>query len=90
MMSQKLKDAADLECQMTKHAFTDPQAYVKNIVAIMMDESTGRDNLINIIKELNKKIPFTVLNDFRIAQASNSLRRVEILKDLIFKPHEKI
>lgn len=33
----------------------------------MMDETTGRDNLISIIKELNKKIPFVVLNDFRIA-----------------------
>ena len=70
---------------MVKHAFSDPQAYVKNVIAIMMDESTGRDNLINIIKEFNKKTPFVVLNDYRIAYATNSLRRVEILKNLILK-----
>ena len=45
-MTQKLKDAAEMEGAMTKHAFTDPQAYIKNIVAIMMDETHGRDNLI--------------------------------------------
>lgn len=50
-----------------------------------MDETHGRDNLIQIIRDFNKKTPFMVLNDFRIAHATNSLRRVEILKELIFK-----
>ncbi|CDW81095.1 UNKNOWN [Stylonychia lemnae] len=84
-MTQKLKDAAEMESAMTKHAFDDPQAFIKNIVAIMMDETHGRENLILIIKEFNKKTPFMVLNDYRIAYQSNSLRRVEILKTLIFQ-----
>lgn len=81
----KLRDAADLECTMSKHAFGDTQAYVKQIVGIMMDETaSGRDSLIQIIREFNKKLPFIVLNDFRIAQATNSLKRVEIMRDLLF------
>jgi hypothetical protein len=66
-MTQKLKDAAEMESAMTKHAFTDPQAYIKNIVAVMMDETHGRDNLIQIIKDFNRKTPFMILNDYRIA-----------------------
>lgn len=51
----------------------------------MMDETaSGRDSLIQIIREFNKKLPFIVLNDFRIAQATNSLKRVEIMRDLLF------
>lgn len=49
----------------------------------MIDETTGRDNLIQLIKVFNKKTPFMMLNDFRVAQATNSLRRTEMLKDLI-------
>ena len=45
-MTQKLKDAAEMEAAMAKHLFKDPQLYVKNIIAIMMDETHGRDNLI--------------------------------------------
>ena len=49
----------------------------------MMDESLGKENLIHIIKEFNKKTPFMVLNDLRLAHATNSLRRIEVLKSLI-------
>lgn len=48
-----------------------------------MDESLGKENLIHIIKEFNKKTPFMVLNDLRLAHATNSLRRIEVLKSLI-------
>lgn len=82
-MTQKLKDAAEMEAALIKNVFKDPQQYVKNVIAIMMDETHGRDNLIQIIKEFNKKTPFLILNDFRIAHATNSLRRVEVLNGLI-------
>jgi hypothetical protein len=84
-MTQKLKDAAEMESALAKHLFSDPHNFIKSIIAIMMDETHGRDNLIKIIREFNKKTPFMVLNDFRIAHATNSLRRVEIMKELIFK-----
>jgi len=49
----------------------------------MIDEAQGKDNLVQIIQIFNKKTPFMVLNDFRIAEANNSLRRVEIMKNII-------
>ena len=69
---------------MSKHLFTDPQVFVKNILAIMIDETHGRDVLISIIKEFNRRTPFMLLNDFRIALGTNSLRRIDILRELIF------
>ncbi len=82
-MVDKLKDAADMESALIKHVFQDPQHFVRDIIAIMMDETIGRDNLVQIIREINKKLPFIVLNDYRVAQQSNSLRRVEVLKSII-------
>lgn len=49
----------------------------------MIDETHGRENLISIIREFNKKAPFLILNDFRVAYSTNSLRRIEVLKNLI-------
>ncbi len=73
-----------MEAELSKHLFTDPQVFVKNIIAIMIDETHGRDVLISIIKEFNRRTPFMLLNDYRIALGTNSLRRIDILKELIF------
>jgi hypothetical protein len=73
-----------MEAELSKHLFTDPQVFVKNIIAIMIDETHGRDVLISIIKEFNRRTPFMLLNDFRIALGTNSLRRIDILRELIF------
>jgi hypothetical protein len=73
-----------MEAELSKHLFNDPQVFVKNIIAIMIDETHGRDVLISIIKEFNRRTPFMLLNDFRIALGTNSLRRIDILRELIF------
>jgi hypothetical protein len=49
----------------------------------MIDESHGKENLIYAIKAMYEKTPFIVMNDFRIAQATNSLRRVDLMKNII-------
>ena len=82
-MGQRLRDAAEMEATLVKDVFDEPQSYLKQVIAVMMDETHCRDSLVKIIKEFNKKTPFMVLNDFRVAQATNSLRRVEMLKQLI-------
>ena len=84
-MKGQLKEAAEMEGTLIEYLFKDPVGYLKQIIAILMDETHGRDRLILIIKEFNKKMPFMVLNDYRVAQATNSLRRADLLKDLIFK-----
>jgi len=51
----------------------------------MIDETHGRDTLIQVIMEFNKRTPFIMLNDFRISYTTNALRRIEILKSLILE-----
>ena len=84
-MKEQVRNAADMEGELNKHLFNDPQLFLKNIIAIMIDETHGRDTLLQVIKEFNRKTPFMMLNDYRIAVATNSLRRIEILRELIFK-----
>ena len=84
-MKGQVRDAAGMEVELNKHLFSEPQQFLKDVIAIMIDETHGRDTLIQVIKEFNKKTPFMVLNDYRIAIGTNSLRRIEILKDLIFR-----
>jgi len=75
-----------MEAELCKHIFNDPQGFVKNVIAVMIDETHGREYLIGIIKEINQRTPFMILNDYRIALGTNSLRRIDILRDLIIKP----
>jgi len=84
-MRNQVKDAADMEAELSKHLFNNPQTFLKSIIAIMIDETFGRDTLLQIIMEFNKKTPFMMLNDYRIAIGTNSLKRIDILKELIFK-----
>lgn len=49
----------------------------------MIDETHGRENLIKVVAMFNKKTPFMIMNDYRIAIASNSLRRVEVMREFI-------
>lgn len=84
-MKNQLKEAAEMESALIQYLFTEPMNYLKQVIAVTMDETHGRENLIMIIKEFNKKTPFMVLNDYRVAQATNSLRRTDMLRDLIFK-----
>jgi hypothetical protein len=75
-----------MEAELSKHLFNDPQGFVKSIIAVMIDETHGRETLIGIIMEINKRTPFMILNDYRIALGTNSLRRIDILRDVIIKP----
>lgn len=51
----------------------------------MIDETHGRETLVKVVMEFGSKMPFMLLNDYRIAIGTNSLKRVDLLKDLIFK-----
>lgn len=82
-MNDQLKEVASIEVETLKHIFNDAKEFISNIIKIMIDETHGRENLISIIKEFNKKAPFLILNDFRVAYSTNSLRRIEVLKNLI-------
>jgi hypothetical protein len=80
---KQLKEAADYESEMIDYIFEDPQKYLQFLITVMMDETVGRENVSSIIKAVNKTCPFLIMHDYRISQATNSLRRVEILQQYI-------
>jgi hypothetical protein len=84
-MVSQLKEIAEMEGALIQHIFSSPSKFLKEIITIMIDESHGRENLLQVILAFNKRTPFMVMNDYRIAYATNSLRRVEIMKDVILK-----
>ena len=82
-LTNSLKEAGELEKELVNNLFVDPGMFLKSIITIMIDETLGRDNLAKVVKVFNKKTPFLMLNDLRVAMATNSLRRVEVIKSLI-------
>lgn len=67
-LNGQLKEAAGLEADLLKYLFTDAVTFVAAVVGIFIDESTGRENLMNFFKLLNVAAPFLLMNDFRIAK----------------------
>lgn len=82
-MSQPIRDMADCEAEMVLWLFEDPQAFIKNIITTYMDEPVTRQLLGNFVKQVNKSLPFSLMNDLRLANATQSLQRMQIVKDLI-------
>ena len=82
-MTTPIKALAEAESVIVDWMFEDAQAFLKQIVTIMLDEPTTRESLGRTIRQFNDALPFLLLNDYRISTASNSLMRVELLKGLI-------
>jgi hypothetical protein len=78
-MGDRLREMAGMEGIMLQYLFEDAKEFTKNLIAVAIDETTGKDTLHTIITQLGKKCPFLVLNDYRVAHATNSLRRIELL-----------
>lgn len=82
-MTTPIRALAEAESAIVDWMFEDAQAFLKQIVTIMLDEPTTRESLGRAIRQFNDSLPFLLLNDYRISTASNSLMRVELLKGLI-------
>ena len=82
-MASPIKSLAEAEAVLVDWLFDDAQDFLKHIITVMMDEPSTRKSLNRVVKKLNKSLPFLLLNDYRIAHASNSLMRVEVVKGLI-------
>jgi len=49
----------------------------------MLDEPSTRDLLGKFLIKINKTLPFLLMNDYRLALGSNSLKRVELLNRIL-------
>lgn len=67
-LNGQLKDAANMESDMLKYAFSNAVLFLSKVITIFIDESSGRDNLLQFFKLLNTASPFLIMNDYRIAK----------------------
>lgn len=79
----ELKEAAAEESKMLSYLFSDASVFVSKLLTIYMDETYGRDNYLSFFKLLNTVCPFLILNDYRVSEATKSLRRAELIKKLL-------
>jgi hypothetical protein len=72
---------------MVKHVYDDPALFIQGIVKLAIDETHGanRDTLIEIIKKMNEKLPFTVINDFKRANLLGMFKRIELMADIVMQ-----
>ena len=82
-LSQPLKDMAEVEVQLIPWLFEDASAFLRQVITTYMDEPPTRQILSHFIKKINKSLPFLLFNDLRLANANNSLQRMQVVKGLI-------
>jgi hypothetical protein len=67
-LNGQLKDAANMESDMLKYIFSNAVMFLSKVITIFIDESSGRENLMQYFKLLNTASPFLIMNDYRIAK----------------------
>lgn len=83
--SKKLEEYCSLEKEAVKYLYDDPSFFMQGIVKVTIDETheSTRDIFIDIIKSINKKLPYTAINDFKRANSLGMLKRIELLRHII-------
>lgn len=82
-MSTPIKECAEMERDVAKFMFTDAFEFVKKIITVMLDEPSTRDLLSKFLMKINTALPFLLMNDYRVALATNSLQRSQLLKKIL-------
>jgi hypothetical protein len=72
-----------MEQQVSKFMFKDAGDFVRKVLTVMLDEPSQRDVLSKFMIKLNSTLPFIVMNDYRIATATNSLQRTALLARIL-------
>ena len=83
MMTEPIKQCADVESDVAKWMFTDPANFIDKIITVMLDEPSTRDHLGKYTMVLTKSLPFLMMNDYRISVGQNRLRRSDLLKKIL-------
>jgi len=72
-MASPLKQLADAEAELVEWLFGDVKDWVRQIITCMMHEPSTKESLSRVLRKINKSLPFLLMNDYRLAHASNSL-----------------
>lgn len=84
-MGNQLKDQAALESSLLDYMFKDATSFMTRVVQSYLDERSIREPVMQFFKLLSVATPFLLINDFRLAKATNSPQRMEILKVILSK-----
>jgi hypothetical protein len=82
-MTSPVKGMADMEKEVAKYIFSDAHIFLQKIITVMMDEVSTREPLGRFVIKVNKSLPFLLMNDYRISHGSNSLMRLEVLRNFL-------
>jgi len=72
-MSVPVKGIAEMENELVRFMFVDAQKALSKVITIMLDEPSTREVLSRFVVQINRSLPFLLLNDYRISYATNSL-----------------
>lgn len=62
-----------MEKEVSKFIFSEAQEQIRKLITAMLDEPSTRDLLSKFLLKINSTLPFLLMNDYRIAIATNSL-----------------
>ena len=82
-MSMPLKEISVVENDLVNYLFENAQEFERTMITVMMDEPSTRESISRSVARINQRIPFLLLNDYRLSHAQQSLRRLEVLKGFL-------
>lgn len=82
-LSEPIRQCAEMERELCGFVFSDSQEFVRKTITVMLDEPSTRDALGRFMLKINATLPFQLINDYRLALASNSLTRAQLLKKIL-------
>jgi len=69
---------------MLKFMYDEPQQYFKQLVTLTIDETGGCHMvLMDLLKLFAERLPFIVMNDFRVSQHLKQVVRIDLLKKIL-------
>ena len=81
--TDNLRDEAERESEELSYIFENAQNFIQTVVSTLLDEPSTRESLNNFIVFTTSGYPFLLMNEYRIASATNSLMRAEATKQMI-------
>ena len=71
--NDQLRAEATKEVNNLQYVFKDAQQFLSKVISIQMDEPSTRESLNNFVVQLTSAYPFLLMNEHRLADATNSL-----------------
>jgi len=68
-MSMPLREISTVENELVSYLFENAQEFERAMITVMMDEPSTRESISRSVVRINQRIPFLLLNDYRLSHA---------------------